>query len=83
MRLLAALVSALMNQSWQPLEGALGEAGGGIWLLALTALVLLFLLFAALVLAFAAAYRRRMRRAVAEYGRRISAPPDAAPARID
>lgn len=69
LRLLSALLNALLNQSWQPLEGALGEMGAGSGLLlivmALGSMLLLLLLLLFSLLAITLYYRRRGRLASA------------------
>ena len=66
LRVISALLNALLSQSWQPLEGALGEmgAGGGLWLVLAGggALLLLLLLLAGLI-ALVLSYRRRHKQA--------------------
>ena len=66
-RLLGALISALLSQSWQPLEGALGETGavGVAGLLVISAGAALLLLLLGLV-ALGVYYRRRIRVAARE-----------------
>jgi hypothetical protein len=63
LRLVRALITALLNQSWQPLEGALGEmgAGGGLWLLVIAAGILLVLVLVAGLVALMLYFRRRGR----------------------
>lgn len=60
-RLLRALLSALLSQSWQPLEGALSEmgAGSGLLLLAIGGGLFILLLLIAGLTGFALIYRRQ------------------------
>ena len=64
LRLFAALINALLSQSWRPLEGALGESGAnGVALLLLFGAGLLLLVAAlAVVLAWLLFRRIRTRR---------------------